>query len=352
MVLKSIFLFFTAIVLVSCSTAKLADQDHLSHRIDSLIQVKNPRVFNGVVLVSKNGKSMYEKAYGFSNRDQQTKLRMDDEFSSMSIAKQITATLVMLQVEKGTIELQKPIGIYLKDLKYDWVNKVTVHHLLNNSSGIDAWELKDQLLFEPGTQFKYSNIGYGTLGRILESATGKTYEMLVTELFAKCGMNNSFYPNSQNQLKLVNSYAMTKNGISVVNEFPYSQDLYPGSHLIINVRDLAKWNDMIHNGKILKEESYQKMIQYSITDAHPLFGEKEIGYGYGLRINDKAGIYEIGHTGFSPPAGFTAVNLYYPEEKISVTVLENQATDDFDIAYYFEQAIRNMVVNSNSKIKK
>lgn len=350
--MKSIFLFFTAIVLVSCSTAKLAEQDHLSHRIDSLIQVKNPRVFNGVVLVSKNGKSMYEKAYGFSNRDQQTKLRMDDEFSSMSIAKQITATLVMLQVEKGTIELQKPIGIYLKDLKYDWVNKVTVHHLLNNSSGIDAWELKDQLLFEPGTQFKYSNIGYGTLGRILESATGKTYEMLVTELFAKCGMNNSFYPNSQNQLKLVNSYAMTKNGISVVNEFPYSQDLYPGSHLIINVRDLAKWNDMIHNGKILKEESYQKMIQYSITNAHPLFGEKEIGYGYGLRINDKAGIYEIGHTGFSPPAGFTAVNLYYPEEKISVTVLENQATDDFDIAYYFEQAIRNMVVNSNSKIKK
>lgn len=324
----------------------------MSHRIDSLIQVKNPRVFNGVVLVSKNGKSMYEKAYGFSNRDQQTKLRMDDEFSSMSIAKQITATLVMLQVEKGTIELQKPIGTYLKDLKYDWVNKVTVHHLLNNSSGIDAWELKDQLLFEPGTQFKYSNIGYGTLGRILESATGKPYEMLVTELFEKCGMNNSFYPNSQNQLKLVNSYAMTKNGISVVNEFPYSQDLYPGSHLIINVRDLAKWNDMIHNGKILKEESYQKMIQYSITNAHPLFGEKEIGYGYGLRINDKAGIYEIGHTGFSPPAGFTAVNLYYPEEKISVTVLENQATDDFDIAYYFEQAIRNMVVNSNSKIKK
>lgn len=350
--MKSIFLFFTAIVLVSCSTAKLAEQDHLSHRIDSLIQVKNPRVFNGVVLVSKNGKSMYEKAYGFSNRDQQTKLRMDDEFSSMSIAKQITATLVMLQVEKGTIELQKPIGTYLKDLKYDWVNKVTVHHLLNNSSGIDAWELKDQLLFEPGTQFKYSNIGYGTLGRILESATGKPYEMLVTELFEKCGMNNSFYPNSQNQLKLVNSYAMTKNGISVVNEFPYSQDLYPGSHLIINVRDLAKWNDMIHNGKILKEESYQKMIQYSITNAHPLFGEKEIGYGYGLRINDKAGIYEIGHTGFSPPAGFTAVNLYYPEEKISVTVLENQATDDFDIAYYFEQAIRNMVVNSNSKIKK
>ena len=101
------------------------------------------------------------------------------------------------------------------------------------------------------------------------------------------------------------------------------------------------------NGKILKNESYQKMINYSVTNIHTLFNEKEIGYGYGLRINDKADFFEIGHTGFSPPAGFTAVNLYYPEKKVSVTVLENQATDDFDIAYYFEQEIRNLVIKSD-----
>ena len=345
--MKSLFLLFTTIILLSCGTAKVAEQEQLSQRIDSLIQTKNPRAFNGVIVISKNGKDIYEKAYGFSNFDNRIELNLDHRFSSMSIAKQITATLVMLEVEKGNINLNQPINIYLKDLKYDWANKVTVHHLLNNSSGIDAWELKDELLFEPGTQFKYSNIGYGTLGRILESATGKSYEQLVIELFAKYGMKDSFYPNSENQKKLVNSYAITKNGTNLVTEFPYSSELYPGSHLIFTARDLAKWNDLLHNGKILKPESYQKMINYSITNIHPLFSEKEIGYGYGLRINDKTDIFEIGHTGFSPPAGFTAVNLYYPEKKVSVTVLENQATDDFDIAYYFEEEIRNMIIKSD-----
>lgn len=345
--MKTLFLAVTTGILLSCNTTKVADTKQLSHKIDSLIQTKNPRAFNGVVVITKDGKNVYEKAYGFSNIENQTKLTLEDKFSSMSIAKQITATLVMLEVEKGNINLNQPIKTYLKDLKYHWVNKVTVHHLLNNSSGIDAWELKDELLFEPGTQFKYSNIGYGTLGRILENATGKSYEQLVTELFAKYGQKNCFYPNSENQKKLVNSFAITKNRTNLVKEFPYSSELYPGSHLMVTARDLAKWNDLLHNGKILKNESYQKMINYSVTNIHTLFSEKEIGYGYGLRINDKADFFEIGHTGFSPPAGFTAVNLYYPEKKVSVTVLENQATDDFDIAYYFEQEIRNMVIKSD-----
>ncbi|SHK45548.1 serine hydrolase domain-containing protein [Epilithonimonas mollis] len=345
--IKPFFLTVGTGILLSCNPTRVVEPTSLALRIDSLIESKNPRAFSGVVVISKDGKSIYEKAYGFSDVDNKEKLQPDDAFSSMSIAKQITATLVMLEVEKGTINPDQPINTYLKDLKYDWAGQVTVHHLLNNSSGIDAWELKDELLFEPGAQFKYSNIGYGTLGRILESATGKSYEQLVTELFAKCGLKDCFYPNSENQKKLVNSFAITKNGTNLVKEFPYSSELYPGSHLIVTARDLAKWNDLLHNGKILKNESYQKMINYSITNIHTLFSEKAIGYGYGLRINDKADVFEIGHTGFSPPAGFTAVNLYYPDKKISVTVLENQATDDFDIAYYFEQEIKNMVVKSD-----
>lgn len=345
--MKTLFLILASSVVLSCNSVKVAEDKQLSQKLDSLIQTKNPREFNGVIVISKNGKSIYERAYGFSDFENKTKLKIGDEFSTMSIAKQITATLVMLEVEKGKINLNQPIKTYLKDLQYSWADKVTVNHLLNNSSGIDAWELKENLLFEPGTQFKYSNIGYGTLGRILESVTGKTYEKLVTELFAKCGMKNSFYPNSENQKKLVHSYFISKDGTDVVKKFPYTSELFPGSHLITTAEDLAIWNNLLHNSKILKDESYKKMITYSVTNLHPLFGDKEIGYGYGLRINDKSGIFEIGHTGFSPPAGFTAVNLYYPEKKISVTVLENQATDDFDIAYYFEQEIRNNIIKNN-----
>lgn len=347
--IKTIFLSATAFVLLNCNSTKTVSNNSFSQKIDSLIQTENPRKFNGVVLISQNGKNVYQKAHGISDVEKNSEVKLSDHFSSMSIAKQITATLVMLEVEKGTIDLNAPIKKYLKNLNYDWAEKVTVHHLLNNSSGIDSWELKEELLFEPGTQFKYSNIGYATLGEILENATGKSYENLVTELFAKQGMKNSFYPNETNQKNLVNSFFVSKENdqkFNLVKEFPYTSNLFPGSHLLVTAEDLAIWNHRLHNGKILKNESYQKMINYSITNIHTLFSESEIGYGYGLRINDKAKNFEIGHTGFSPPAGFTAVNLYYPKEKLSIIVLENVATDNFDIAYYFESEIRKIMLES------
>lgn len=348
--IKTIFLSLITLVLLSCNSTKTVSNNNFSQKIDSLIQTENPRKFNGVVQISQNGKTIYQKAYGFSDFEKNMKVKISDHFSSMSIAKQITATLVMLEVEKGTIDLNAPIKKYLKNLNYDWAEKVTVHHLLNNSSGIDSWEFKEQLLFEPGTQFKYSNIGYATLGEILENATGKSYENLVTELFAKHGMKNSFYPNENNEKKRINSFFVSKENdkkYNLVEKFPFAPNLFPGSHLLVTAEDLSAWNHLLHNGKILKNESYQKMIQYSITNIHTLFSEKEIGYGYGLRINDKAENFEIGHTGFSPPAGFTAVNLYFPKQKLSVIVLENQATDNFDIAYYFESEIRKIMLKSD-----
>lgn len=347
--MKSLFLAFIASILLSCNSTKVIEKNNFPQKIDSLIQTENPRKFNGVVLISQNGKTVYQKAHGTSDIDKNIEVKLSDHFSSMSIAKQITATLIMLEVEKGTIDLNAPIKKYLKNLNYDWAEKVTVHHLLNNSSGIDSWEFRNQLLFEPGTQFKYSNIGYATLGEILESVTGKSYETLVTELFAKQRMKNSFYPNEANQKKLVNSFFISKENdqkLNLVKEFPYTSNFFPGSHLLVTTEDLAIWNNNLHNGKILKNESYQKMIDYSITNIHNLFSKNEIGYGYGLRINDKAKNFEIGHTGFSPPAGFTAVNIYYPKEKLSVIVLENVATDNFDIAYYFESEIRKIMLES------
>lgn len=333
---------------MNCNSSKVYSNNDYSKKIDTLIQTKNPRSFNGVILISENGQTKYQKAYGFSDFENRTPMKLNGHFSTMSLAKQITATLVMMEVEKGNINLNAPINTYLKDLDFKWANKVTVHHLLNNSSGIDAWKLKENLLFEPGTQFKYSNIGYATLGKILGKVTGKSYEELVTNLFRRCEMTNSYYPNSINDKFLIKGYSVSKeNKFTKINEIPFPKEIFPGSHLIVTAKDLVRWNDCLHNGKLLKNENYQKMIHYSIKNQHSLFSENEIGYGYGLRINDEVKGKEFGHTGFSPAAGFTAVNLYYPSKKLSVIVLENQATENFDIAYYFESEIRKIVLKNN-----
>lgn len=344
--MKHFFLILILLQFVSCNTRMATANKFAFSEIDSLIQTKSPRSFSGIVLISENGKTIYKKSHGFSDEENKIHSKPDDRFSSMSIAKQVTATLIMLEVEKGNIQLNAPIKNFLIDFTYSWADQVTVHHLLNNSSGIDSWELKENLLFEPGTQFRYSNIGYALLGKILENATGKKYEDLVNNLFSNLKMSNSFYPQS-NQPTVKSYFISKEKGKSLVTDLPLKSEYYPGSNITVSAPDLSKWNFALHNGKILKPESFQKMIDYSVTNIHTLFSEKEIGYGYGLRINDKGNFVEYGHTGFMPGAGFTAVNLYYPKNKISVIVLENHATDNFDIAYCFEEQVRKIVINSN-----
>ena len=337
----------TTILFTSCNLSA-QQKDNYSTKIDSLLLTKNPRDFNGVVYIQQNGKLKYAKAYGFANLNKKSPLKIDDKFSTMSIAKQFTATLILQEVEKGTIDLQTPIRKYLPNLKYSWADTVTVNQLLNNTSGLNSEDIDKPLKFAPGTAFSYSNIGYYVAGMVLEKQSHKSFEELVTALFKKCNMTNSFCPNEISNKILTKGHTVKKEGTVKFNErVNFDAHNYFGSHLIVSAPDLAKWNECLHNGKLLKPETYKMMITYSITNAHQLFSDEPIGYGYGLRINDKDGIMEIGHTGFHPSEGFTAVNLYYPKTKTSVIVMENQANENFDIAYYFEQGIRKIVKESN-----
>ncbi|MCD9856201.1 beta-lactamase family protein [Epilithonimonas sp. JDS] len=338
--------FVVAILLTSCK-AEAQRKDDYSSKIDSLIKGKTLRTFNGVVFIQQNGKEKYSKAFGYVDFNKKTPLKIKDRFSTMSIAKQITATLILQEVEKGTIDLHVPIRKYLPDFEYSWADTITVHHLLNHTSGLYSDDLKPTLKLKTGTEFSYSNVGYSVAGLVLEKQSGKSYEELVTALFKKCKMNDSAYPNENNSKLLTKGHTIRKDGSFKMNEkSSFDTSYYFGSHLIVTAPDLAKWNEALHNGKLLKLETYKLMTNYSVTATHQLFGENPIGYGYGLRINDKGNINEIGHTGFHPGEGFTAVNLYYPKTKTSIIVMENVANENFDIAYYFEQEIRKIVLES------
>jgi CubicO group peptidase (beta-lactamase class C family) len=338
--------FVILILLTSCKT-DAQQKDDYSSKIDSLIKSANPRTFNGVVYIQQNGKEKYAKAFGYVDFNKKTPLKINDRFSTMSIAKQITATLILQEVEKGTINLNVPIRKYLPDFKYSWADTVTVHHLLNHTSGLYSDDLKPNLKFKTGKEFSYSNVGYSVAGLVLEKQSGKSYQELVTALFKKCKMNESAYPTEISSKLLTKGHTIRKDGSFKLNEKSgFDTSYYFGSHLIVTAPDLAKWNEYLHNDKLLKPETYKMMTSYSVTATHQVFGEEPIGYGYGLRINDKADINEIGHTGFHPSEGFTAVNLYYPKTKTSIIVMENQANENFDIAYYFEQEIRKVVKDS------
>lgn len=339
---------FAIIFLFLSCHSNAQKSDNYFAKIDSLVKITHPRKFNGVIFIQQNGIKKYEKAYGFSNFSTKMPLKISDQFSTMSIAKQITATLILLEVEKGKIDLHKPIRQYLPDFQYKWADSVSINQLLNHTSGLYSDDLRSNLKFKPGTVFSYSNVGYHVAGMVLEKQSGKKFDVLVKDLFKSCNMKSSSYPTSSNSKILTKGHTIRKDQkFKLNNKINFEAGSFFGSHLIVTAPDLAKWNEHLHNGRLLKPETYRLMTDYSVSNIHQVFDEKPIGYGYGLRINDKTDVYEIGHTGFHPSEGFTAVNLYYPKTKTSVVIMENVANENFDIAYYFEQQIRKIVKESD-----
>ncbi|WP_108869327.1 serine hydrolase domain-containing protein [Aquimarina aquimarini] len=339
------------ILLINCNSGRNSNKKQInsySVKIDSLIQTTSPRNFNGIILITQKGKTKYSKTYGYSNFEDKTSISIKDNFRIQSNSKQITAVLILKEVEKGKIDLKSPIKKYLPDLKQTWANTVTVHQLLNMSSGIIG--IDKPLIFEPGTEYKYSNPAYGLLGRIIENVTEKKYIQIANNLFEKLKMNNTYcYEMHKNQL--INGYRVSNEKLELVkfNELGISEkwwkDFIPAGGIISNAIDLSIWDTKLHNGKILKPKTYNLMTSYNITGQHSAFGSEKIGYGYGVRIDDNKSIKIIGHAGKG--LGFASIKFYIPEKDINVIVLENIYNEDSNIVYHFENEIRKIVLNSS-----
>lgn len=329
--------------------------DDYSTKIDSLIQTTNPRKFNGVILITKNGETVYSKAQGYSNFENKTPISLADNFRIQSNSKQITAVLILKEVEKGTVDLQSSVSKYLPNLKQLWADKVTVHHLLNMSSGIV--DIQKPLIFEAGKGYKYSNPAYGLLGRIIENVTGKTYLEIANSLFEELGMNQTFcYELGKPNRGLMNGYFLENGKVNPVefDNIGFTQerwkDFVPAGGIISNAKDLNIWDTKLHRGKILKSTYHKIMTTPSNRGAHAAFDNDTIGYAYGLRIHDKHPIKHLGHGGRG--IGFVSIKFYVPEKDVDVIIWENIYCLDGDwmkgnVVYYFENQIRKIVLNSS-----
>lgn len=337
-----LFTIFLVPLLISFSSYG-QEKDDYSSKIDSLIKMTNPRSFNGVILITQKGKTKYKKAFGYSNLENKTPLKTKDNFIIMSNSKQITAVLILKEVEKGKIDLQSPVRKYLPDLPQTWADTVTVHHLLNFSAGIT--DIDKPLIFKPGSDFKYGNTTYIMLGKIIEKVTGRRYIEVANDLFKELKMKNTFCFEQGKEQNRVQGYRNTNNNFAIVEKPIENNDMVSAAGIISNVIDLNTWDKLLHKGKILKPETYKLMTTYSITAQHNAFGKEKIGYGYGIRISDKTPIKYVGHTGGG--SGFVSFKVYFPETDLDVVVLENQSNENIDLFYEFEIKIREIVMNSS-----
>lgn len=309
--------------------------ENLTSKIDSILQNNE---FNGIVLVTQDTISIYEKAIGYADIENKIPIKQNAQFVIGSISKQITAVLVLREYEKGTIKLEDKINQYLPEINQPWSKEVTIHHLLTHTHGIV--DLNQPLEFKQGTQFHYSQLGYDLLAQILEKITQISFNELSTELFAEFGLSNTFHPDNKVWKNLVKGYEESENGTLEYANNSLANYAAAGS-FISNGEDLSQWNQLLYSGKLVGKETLDLMKTRHATRIHPIF--EKIEYGYGLLFKSGEENIQIGALGYAP--GFVSACYYYPKINMNLVVLENRARnlDDFRITFKVHTALMKLM---------
>lgn len=309
-------------------------QTRIIRQVDSIASLTTPRPLNGVVMIAQKGKIIYRKVAGYADVTAKRAIKEDDLFILGSISKQITAVLVLQEMEKGRLDLHAPIRRYLPDLEDSWADSVTTHQLLNHTSGVV--NAGKPLAFLPGTKFAYGNYTYALLGKIVEKTSGLPYAELLAKLFRKCGMQHS-----GGNLQAINNYNEQPDGTLQEEPKTIPASFIPAAGVMSTAGDLIKWNECLHNGKLLSDSAYRLMTQRSSVRPNARSGD--VGYGYGVQVDDRPGAFVISHGGTM--YAFTSTVMYFPASATSLIILENvtRGGENQDMVYFMHEAIRNFL---------
>jgi CubicO group peptidase (beta-lactamase class C family) len=232
--------------------------------IDSILQsqVDLGKIPGAVVLVEKNNKVVYRKAYGYAWKydydhvllDKPERMTVSHLFDIASLTKVVgTTTSVMLLADRGLLGIDDPVSKYVRAFDTPEKKDITIRHLLTHTAGLYEWypmyyiasnrqesyrligELP--LKFPVGEQRRYSDLGFVLLGQIIETVSGKSLEdFMETNIFRPLRMNHTAY----NPLLAGNfrKIAATSAGN------PYERRMVCDSTLGFTVKEIdpAEWN--------------------------------------------------------------------------------------------------------------
>jgi CubicO group peptidase (beta-lactamase class C family) len=339
---KSIIHLFVLLIFHSASS------QNKTNNIKTLMQqYHNYNMFDGAILVAEDNKILYQGAFGLANREWNISNTTDTKFMIGSISKPLTATLTLIQVQKGLIALNKTIADYLPELKNKPSANVTIKELLSHTSGMPNYDIiKDffprisrqhftredylkvfidsALAFAPSTQYAYSSWGYFTLGYLLEKVTGKTYAQLMKDdIFSKLDMRNTgSYEHTQIVPNRATGYDYSFGGYTSSDFRDQSNTMGTGD-VYATVGDMFKFHVALSKNSILNKTLTEEMFTP---------GRRPARYGYGwfnqnFKYTDTDSITANYHLGSTD--GFISLMLRIPATNSLVIILCNSYPTDF-----------------------
>ncbi len=311
--------------------------------IDTLFSELNnnytPGAAVGIVL---DGQLIFKKGYGMANLDHSIPIEPNSVFDIASVSKQFGAFAIAMLVDKDLISLDDDIRKYIPEVP-DFGQTITLRNLVHHTSGIRDWpvtlaiggwrfdevismehilrmvETQQDLNFNPGDEYTYSNTGYNLLAEVVARVSGKSFREWTDEnIFKPLGMSDTHFHDDhqevvprrvQGYFRQGDKYKMMANSLMALGS----------SSLYTTVEDLAKWTANFESGEVGGAEVLDMMHQQGVLN-----NGDTISYAFGNSIDQYKGFTRVAHSGGW--AGFRTFLVRFPSENLAIIVLSNNGS--------------------------
>jgi CubicO group peptidase (beta-lactamase class C family) len=291
--------------------------------------------FSGNILVRRKGEVLFEKSYGFADREEKTPNSKSTQFHIASLSMQFTAGAILRLIDQGKLTLDSRVGEFLS--KESRADKITVRDLLVQRSGLaDINDLPDYdkllqrqqtpsslvamigdkpLLFEPGSEFLHEeHSAYNLLALILEGKTGLPFADAMRKLvFHPMHLESSFVDDDSKvgAKEIAHGYQpLEVNNLQPATVICWSAKSGNAS-VCTTVEDEDRWVDGLFRNHSLGEAALD------IISRPP----EGIGYGWFNRMSKRFNEVAFYMNGRAP--GFASFVLYLPKQELTVIAMSN-----------------------------
>ncbi len=291
------------------------------------------------VAVVRSGRVVFSRGYGLANLEYHVAVTPATPFDIGSITKQFTAFAVAALAEQGKLFLNDDVRKYIPEMKVRG-GPVQIRHLLDHTSGLrDEFNLmtmegygiedavtfehslrlitnQEELNFEPGSRWEYSNSGYTLLAEVVSRVTGKPFSTWMREnIFVPLGMTGTGFPESAGTIIKNRAYSYTE-GPDGWHTAVVGRVSLGCSNLFMTVEDLAKWAINFDEPKVGGRSVIDRMSKGGILN-----DGTETNYGFGQFVGKYRGLRTFYHDGGI--GGYRSALFRFPDQGFAVAVLAN-----------------------------
>ncbi|MBU1627356.1 serine hydrolase, partial [bacterium] len=310
------------------------------NNLDELFMPWNTKKTPGAAIaIIKDGKTIFEKAYGMANLEYGLPITTTSIFDIASVSKQFTAFAILLLEKEGKLSLDDNVKKYIPEFP-DFGDTITIRHLITHTSGIrdylmlqemsgmrdEDYSDNEQVLklinkqkdlnFKPGDSFSYSNSGFVILTEIVKRVSGKSFATYTKEnIFEPLKMKSTFFPEDFGTIikNSVESYDMDN---AILRKLVSASVAHGDGALLTNVEDLCHWVLNFSEPVVGDTSIFNKMKTHE-----KLNNGQQFAGGYGQFVGEYRGLNEITHGGYN--LGFRTQIIRFPDQNMAVIFLGN-----------------------------